>query len=397
MRISIKKMIKDVGLDFFLPAVYKLACNKDIEHKVLFFSRKGEADEISPNFALMIDHVKKTSDFKIEIFNLGYPHCSISQYLYRCYEVTKKIAVSEIVFIDDASEVISCLPLRDETTIVNLWHACGAFKKFGMSTAYAKFGGTREEKLRHPFYDNLSLVSVSSEEVIPHYIEAMALKKKPDIVKSYGVSRTDVFFDKDLIHARDEFVRKRMPDINGRKIILYAPTYRGRATQATIPDKLDLNYLKDKLEHEYVLLIKNHPFVKYKSPELRDFAFDVTNIFEITDLLMAADVCITDYSSLSYEYSLLDRQLIYFCYDIEKYEDWRGFYYDYKSITPGKKCFTTEEVVSAMYTGDSDEEKAQREIFRERFMNACDGKCTDRIWSNIIELHGQKAKNKLNC
>lgn len=71
-----------------------------------------------------------------------------------------------VFFLNDASNVVSCLPLREGTTVVQLWHGCGAFKKWGMSTADLIFGGSRDEILRHPFYKNLSLVTVSSPEVV---------------------------------------------------------------------------------------------------------------------------------------------------------------------------------------------------------------------------------------
>ena len=338
----------------------------------------------------MRDFILKTTDFKVDFFNLEYPHVSTAQYMMNCAELVRRVATSEIVFIDDASDCISALPLRKETTVINLWHACGAFKKFGMSTADAKFGGSRTDKLEHPFYENLSLVSVSSAEIVPNYIEAMALEENPTIVQPLGVSRTDVFFDSDYVTQKATFVRENLKALGGRKIILYAPTFRGHATAAKTPEALNLSEMERELGNDYILLIKNHPYIKYKSHELPPFAYDISDKFVIEDLMMAADICITDYSSLAYEYALLDRPLIYFCYDIDEYEDWRGFYYNYDEITPGPKCKTTAEVIAAIKTSDSQEFKDKRREFRGRFMNACNGGSTERIWKRVVELYNDR-------
>ncbi len=383
----IKRKIKDIGLNCLLPSIYRHHSKTPLQHKVLFFSRQGAGSNISPNFEAMKKYIEDESDFTCEVFNLGYPHVSMMQYFSRCAQVVRKVASSEIVFVDDASDVISCLPLRCETTVVNLWHACGAFKKFGMSTANSKFGGTRDEKLKHPFYENLSLVSVSSEEVIPHYAEAMAIDPARDVIKAYGVSRTDIYFDEDYKRARCDYVGKMMPEIDGRKIILYAPTFRGRAKSAKAPDKLDIDLMSDELSFDYVLLVKNHPFVKSATKEIENFAYDVSERIDISDLLIAADICITDYSSVIFEYSLLKRPMIFFCYDRSDYIDWRGFYYNYDEMTPGIKCMNTTDVISAIKAGDSFEYTAQREDFRRRFMCKCDGHSTERIWQGVMEIH----------
>jgi CDP-ribitol ribitolphosphotransferase len=110
-----------------------------------------------------------------------------------------------------------------------------------------------------------------------------------------GVSRTDVFFDEKFVSDAKERVIQLIPQAKNKKIIIYAPTFRGRISTAAGPNKLDIAEMKKALGDEYILVIKHHPLVK-KLPPIPDecngtFAFDVTDTASIDDLLCAADIC----------------------------------------------------------------------------------------------------------
>jgi len=183
-----------------------------------------------------------------------------------------------------------------------------------------------------------------------------------------------------------------LPD---RKIILYAPTFRGNVNHAVSPDRLDIAMMKRELEGRYILLINHHPFVKEKDrpkiPEsCRDFAFDVTDRLSIEELLTAADVCITDYSSLVFEYSLFERPLLFFTYDMQDYLDERGFYYPIRDMMPGPVCSTTQELTEVLKTPDAEFNLRRVREFKYRFMSGCDGHATARI----LQLMDRAAEEK---
>lgn len=106
---------------------------------------------------------------------------------------------------------------------------------------------------------------------------------------------------------------------------------------------------------------------------------DVTTELDIDKLLCVSDVCISDYSSLIFEYSLFERPMIFFAYDLDEYFDWRGFYYNYDELTQApsskqpKKSSTTSNTLTPAST------PPRSAAFREKFMSACDGHATDRI------------------
>lgn len=385
-RNAIRSIVKDVILGIILPFVYFCAAKRSLAcNKVVFLESKQE--KMPDSFETLYCALEECGDYKLLYISLGQHRVPRFTYFVHCVHALREIATAEYVFLNDASDVISCVNLRDQTKVVQLWHACGAFKKWGMSTADLKFGGTREQILRHPFYKNLSLVTVSSPEVVWAYAEAMGLEKQRDIIKPLGVSRTDVFFSEAFILRARAHVQDLFPQTKNKKVILYAPTFRGRVSKASGPDRLDIDGLRKTLSKDYVLLIKHHPFVRDHPAVPKDcdgFAFDVSGAIEIEDLLCVADVCITDYSSIVFEYSLFERPMLFFAYDKGDYDDWRGFYYNYEEFVPGPIFENNEDLIEYLMHLDEryDGEKVTK--FRQRFMSSCDGHATDRIVREVF-------------
>lgn len=353
-------------------------------------------DEITDSFRLVYDRMK-ADGFDVHEQFIENIKPGKWGYIKRCLRMLEDISDAHYVFLNDACNVTSCIPLRKGTKIYQLWHACGAFKKFGMSTAELIFGDNRKSLERYPNYGNLSYVTVSSPEVIWAYEEAMNLKDTKTQVVATGVSRTDVFYDQHFIEQSKAAVYSVCPAAENKKIILYAPTFRGRVAKAESPDCLDIPAMKRALGDEYVLLIKHHPFVKQPPvvPEdCTDFAMDVTKSLEIDQLLCASDVCVSDYSSLIFEYSLFERPMIFFAYDLDDYFDWRGFYYNYDELTPGPVVKETEEIIDYIRHLDTRFDQAQVHAFKEKFMSSCDGHATDRIMALVLNSANRSRRNK---
>lgn len=387
LKKALKNKFKDFVFDSYLPRIYKRAAAKGrIDTRKVVFVEVRER-ELSESFRLVHDRLAADERCDVSVRYLRESSVSLFEYARNCREMLKDIATARAVLLNDASNVISCVPMRKETKVVQLWHACGAFKKFGMSTADKIFGGSREDKKRHPFYGNLSLVTVSSPEVAWAYVEAMDLGDMPEIVQALGTPRTDVFFDEGFLRSSRAKVESAHPHVGGRKILLYAPTFRGRVASAQAPDRLDLRLMKEALGREWALVIKHHPFVK-QLPDIPedcvDFASYATQDETISELLVAADACVSDYSSLVFEYSLLDRPMAFFAYDQDDYDDWRGFYYDYEEFTPGPVVKTTEELVDFVAHAEERYDAARVASFRNKFMGSCDGHATERVCDVVM-------------
>ena len=383
----IKARIKDVVFWGVFPFVYKRAVRRTsvTPGSALFLGRN--AAEMPDSFALLYKRFEQEEGPEPQFLSLGYGRLKLAPYYLNCISVVKELVKYRYIFLDDANDVVSCLPLRSETDVVQLWHACGAFKKWGMSTGDLLFGGTKAEKRRHPYYENLSLVTISAPDIKWAYAEAMDLEGRDEIIKPLGVSRADVFFDDAFIANARQAVGGVVPQIAGKNVVLYAPTFRGSATHAQAPDALDIPLMREEIGDRYVLLIKHHPFVKDR-PQIpagcEEFAFDVSDNLPIDQLLCVADMCISDYSSLVFEYSLFERPMAFFAYDKADYDDWRGFYYDYDELTPGPVVATTEELVAYIQQVADDFDPSEVRAFRDRFMSACDGHATDRIYAAVV-------------
>ncbi len=291
-------------------------------------------------------------------------------------------ARSKVIFITDNFDPLWANKPRKGTRVVQLWHACGAFKKWGYSTLDAAWGGEKRMWEIFPRYNTLTDVFVSSQEVIPCY--AQAFNCKEEIIKPLGVPRTDVFFDSNFVNSgRDNFL-SAIPEIGDRKIILYAPTFRGnKPTEARNDDAIDFALFKEMLGKDYVLILKYHPFTdseKTFTPQRQEMYGDCVFLcpkeIQIDSAMCGADILISDYSSLVFEYSLLNRPMIFLAYDLDEYDSLRSYYYDYTSFVPGPIVSNCKKAFELVLKGTDMSKIAQ---FKDRFMSACDGNSARRI------------------
>ncbi|MDO4851334.1 MAG: CDP-glycerol glycerophosphotransferase family protein [Actinomycetota bacterium] len=383
----VRFLAKDWALGVAFPHEYRKAAaqTKVDPKKILFVDIKSST--MPDAFSYIFSYLQDNYDLDVRFVGLAQnENIGWGEYYKRCLALCRNLASACVVFLADACDVISCLPLRPETKVVQLWHACGAFKKWGMSTSSLLFGNTRRQIERHPFYKNLSLVTVSSPEVAWAYREAMDLESQPEVVKATGVSRTDRFFDDTFLEDARAELASAVPGSAGKKVLLYAPTFRGHVGEAEGPDFIDFNMMRETLADEWVLLVKHHPFVKNPPtiPEnCKRFAFMVPEV--PTECLMAtADAMVTDYSSVVFEYSLFERPVAFLSPDVDSYCDWRGFYYPYHEMTPGPVLGATHELAEWVKSLSNGFDPAAVRAFREKFMSACDGHATERIVKDVL-------------
>ena len=334
----------------------------------------------------LYNELDRQGGYTLSFHCLGEAKLNRMKYMLNALKCLKDIATADMIFICEGSRLISCISPRQGTFITQLWHGCGAFKRFGLSSAKLKFGGDYQNDEQYPYHKNLNLVTVSSPEVIWAYAEAMNIAPESNIIQATGISRTDVFFDETFKAEAKQRIEAVLPVKDGRKWLLWAPTFRGNVATATAPEYPDLVAMKEALADRYILLIKHHPLVASRPqiPEgVQDFAFDVTGECSVEDLICHCDMCISDYSSLIFEYSLMERPMLFFAPDKVDYEDWRGFYYPYEEMTPGPVVSDTNELISAIKKLARDFNPSEVIAFREKFMSACDGQATQRIMACI--------------
>ena len=137
----------------------------------------------------------------------------------------------------------------------------------------------------------------------------------------------------------------------------------------------------EAFKNDCVLLLRLHPFARKElsiPDEYKSFCFDISDTDTHT-ALGAADLLISDYSSIIFDYSLLKKPMVFFAYDLDKYTGERDFYYPYAGFVPGPIAKNKSELESALKKQLSDFDSFKVSEFSEKFMSACDGKSTERI------------------
>lgn len=352
------------------------------EDRVLFLSDVRE--DISGNFKCVYDALGDGYEKVTSLKGDRRIRRSFGQWLTQC----KYLATSKYVLLDDYTTSTALIRVRKGQELVQLWHSSGAFKKF----AHSRGGEGGDIKRIHPGYKRYTKTTVSSDFVRPCFAEAFSIPVER--VLATGIPRTDIFFDPDYKARKREEFFAAYPDIRGKKVILFAPTYRGTKVEDADYDfdRFDLAKAREDLGDEYVILFKWHPalynnirFGKRKAYDLSrypGFAYDVSENREINDLLFVTDVLITDYSSLIFDYALLDKPIVYFPYDLTDYENGRGMYFSFDNYIYGTVALNTDEIVDAVRAEYMD--PARREEFIRKFVEANDGHATERAVKAIF-------------
>lgn len=302
-------------------------------------------------------------------------------------KAAKMTAGAKVIILEDFYPQIHALSLREESKLVQLWHACGAFKMFGLSDI-GKVKHLKQDTTNHRSY---SIAFVSGKQMVPFYSEAFGIAQNH--VLPFGVPRTDIFFDESYKEKVQSTLHKKYPQLKDKKVVMFAPTFRGGGNKdAFYPmERFNVNSFMEALPEDTFLIIKNHPFVKEKFTYDEKYAeriLDMTGQENINDLLFVTSALITDYSSSIFEAALLKIPMLFYVFDLEEYIRTRDFYFDFASFVPGEKVFTLEELVDAtkavLMENVVDESGLQN--FCDYFMDAIDGNSTKKIVNFLSEL-----------
>jgi len=303
-------------------------------------------------------------------------------------QIARGLATCKYVFLDDVLNYTEFMDTVPGQQIIQLWHACGAYKRFGFARPDGENGGVRVSKGHRKY----TAAIVSAEEIRSCYAEGFDIPVNR--IHATGIPRTDVFFDETYKRQATERILTKYPSIADKKKILFAPTYRGtRIADATYDfDQLDPAALLESLGEGYALLFKWHPAMAGNLAKGAPYPYETyldgvscldVSDDDIHDLMLASDMMITDYSSAIFEYLLTDKPVIYYVYDMEKYADARGLFFNFEAYLYGETARNQEELVQAVKAENLMEDKRQQ--FRDKFMSACDGHATERVCKLMME------------
>ncbi len=372
----IKQKAKSVLLKIVLPILYRFHSRKEINpNKCVFADARGA--KIPFHMELMRDECIRMGNEVVE-FYADFSKCGIRELIRQISGFIKEYATCRCVFICDYYMPVYGCKRRDGTSVVQLWHGSGLFKKFGYAT---------EDDIPKSFtaraHTNYTLVTVSAEISRESYARAMDVDV--DIIKALGISSTDMLFDDEYIDGQREEFFRRYPHLEGKKIITYAPSFRGSASSPDDFELPDFDKLSRDLGEEYALLIKLHPLMYKRVGDLEALPSNCYNCGgeDIYRLLIVSSALVSDYSAIINEASLLGRAVLFYAPDLDEYQSKRGFFINYREDLPGSICATTEELSAHLRDLDRyDYENLA--AFASKFMGACDGNSTRRIYEDAM-------------
>ena len=269
--------------------------------------------------------------------------------------------------------------------IIQLWHGT-PLKKLS-----DKYFSKKEILLTELFimYLGRKIDLIFSATHLNKKIYSWVFKIREEKVKVTGQPRNDLIFTKSS---------GENSNIDKQKIILYLPTWREYDSNHDLFFQygFDIRAMSEFLKRiNAKLLIKFHVIESTKNKILgvaeNDERIKFLDVDDIYEILGKVDVLITDYSSVYFDFLLLDSPIIFAPFDLDVYEKKRGFYYDYKTVTPGPKARTWSDIIAQIEQSITEDMfKEARKITNKTFNYWQDGKSSERVFEEIINIIDRK-------
>ena len=289
------------------------------------------------------------------------------------------LQTSRLFVVDNAYLPVHVLAHRRETTVVQVWHAEGALKRFGRDTVQPL--AEPERSFLHRHYD---WVVTSGEAAREPWARAFAIER--DRVLALGSPRTDLFLDDAARSAARARVLAAHPELAGHRVILYAPTFRGRGVAKRPGPGFDTARLRAALPSGDALVLKGHPNLDPALVATGGFDVVLDAATDLNEVLTATDILITDYSSAIFDAVLLRLPLVLLTADLAAYERDPGLYLDFVHEMIGTQVVDTDGVIDAILGGRFD--LAPYPAFVERHLAPCDGHASERFVERFLPSAG---------
>lgn len=354
--MGIQKMILNIILtiESLIISMFKIKKNK-----VTFISL--ESEQLTSDFEFIYNQLD-LKEFDVHLCLIKYHKDLWGQFLYfmNCIKQLYLINTSRIVLLHDNNYVVSHFK-RKGVIVLQVWHACGAIKKFGNAIE-------REYPIAN--YDYVLATSVYWQDA---YSQAFSVPRSH--VLPIGLPRTDELFDHQWLDDRKKELYQKYPELQNKKVILYAPTFRGNIYKGFTAVPFDALSIIKQLPDDYVLLYKFHPLMG--NYQLADDQRIINMNHEDTHALFSiSDYLISDYSSIVFDYMILEKNLLFFVPDLDDYSKSLGVFVDLNDFQC-PMCQNEDEIVNAI-KNNLCEVKHMKEI-KNVFFNYQDGLSTQRV------------------
>ncbi|MCT8140331.1 CDP-glycerol glycerophosphotransferase family protein [Anaerobacillus sp. CMMVII] len=308
--------------------------------------------------------------------------------LIRRFSVSWLLTLSRAKYWVSNSRLPLWIPKPPKTIYLQTWHGT-PLKKLGVDIEEVHMPGTTTAAYKQNFTSEASRWDMLlSPNAYSSAIFKRAFHFEKEMIES-GYPRNDYLYNHSLMDLSS--IRNKLNIPVGKKVILYAPTWRDNDYHAKgkykFSLKLDLKKLQQEVGDDYVIVLRLHYLISdnLDLSEFEGFAINASTYSDIRDLYVIADLLITDYSSVFFDYANLNRPMIFFVYDIDTYRDQlRGFYFDFEREAPGPLVKDTEAVIAEIrkLTGSS---FSLPDHFTRQFTYLEDGAAAKRAVEALLE------------
>ncbi len=343
----------------FLNRTWVAFCSRlPLKNRVCFYTIRSNG-VLLDNAGILYD----TLDCKKVIFASKLPHGNFEK-----AKAYRLLFTSKVIVTDDYCRYMRVIKLRPGQALLQIWHGCGYFKKFALDadTDLTK----EEEKATHSQYTAVAVTSEKSRQVF-----ANAFGIDESVCLALGIPKTDVIINSpDKI--RDGFFSAH-PDLKGKKIYLYCPTFREKDGKRIEFDcGIDFGAISESLADDEIFIVSRHPMADYDL-----IKGDYKNVIDMTtestlSLVSAASVVITDYSSVCHDAALFKKPMVFYCPDADEYE--RGFYLKFPDDLPGEMIKNPGSLLEEVRKANENPPFEKIKQFTENQLGACDGKAAQR-------------------
>ena len=326
----------------FLNLIYALFKILPVRDKVTLISR--QSDFPSEDFLMLKAEIEKQSpktEVKILSKKLRKSPGALISYIGHIFVQMYHIATSKTVVVDSYCIAVSVLKQRKNLRVIQIWHAMGALKRFGLSILGEEEGSNPKLAKAMRMHRNYTHVLASGRACVKPFAEAFGCLEKSVVIGS--LPRVDRLMSEEVKQRTIDKIFGKYQELKqaedcDKKIIVYAPTFRKhKDISAEIEDLINKISSEDR-----IIVIKKHPLMKLCIEDRPGVIVDDT--FSTEEMLYIADCVIADYSAIVFEAALLNKPMCFYAFDLDEYMASRSFYLDYEKDMPGAICKDVGEV-----------------------------------------------------
>ncbi|UYT09782.1 CDP-glycerol glycerophosphotransferase family protein [Lactococcus garvieae] len=374
--MKLKSIVLTIILAHFYPFTFLFRVH---QNRITFISL--EHDNLSKDFKILHDELSAKQEYEIKTLLFKFQPTFLGQLQYglACIQQLFVLQSSKLVIIDYNNFVISKFLHRKEVKVLEIWHATAALKNFGNCVQ-------RDYEIK-----NYDYAIANSDFYKGVYAQAFNLPEENVLVT--GIPNNDKIFDDHFVQDTKVRLLEKYPVLANKKVITYAPTFRGRISTYFKEAKIDLARVHQALGEDYVIIYKVHPLISGSAYENNPHVLFIEEE-PISSIFCVTDVLITDYSAIAVDWMVFDKPIIAYVPDFKSYSKKPGLTIDYLQEFPGAVTFNEGELIQALQATESTSYQKERALFFKKTYNYCDGKATERVLKVIENLMTEKTVEK---